>query len=402
MVAKQTDFNNDQVLFRSFSPGGTSLVSDEDYYSATHAASLVAGSGAGPHDSVALDKLLAGKRVSVGPYIGSQFEGLSGSASPQDLETLFQLITLYATQPMIDSVYFDTYVDRLRDAAENRLLDPDTLFFDEVRRILFQDHYRRRPLTVELLEELDMERALAVYGDRFADLGDSTFVFVGAFDWDALRSLTETYLASLPTAGRTEQWRDPNIDPPSSLEDHEVYFGIEPRSTTILIFAGDFDWSLEESLAVALMGEILQIRLREEIREELGGTYGVSVSASTSSIPDSEYQIYAYFGSDPDRVEELFAAIQRELNWLIDGGEQKYLDTAKELFRSSREEQVEENSFWIGQIRTLLQRGLPLDTINSYLDRLDAVTLEEVSAAAERYLTLDQYIRVVLFPQEEE
>jgi zinc protease len=402
VVAKQTDFNNDQVLFRSFSPGGTSLVPDEDYYSATHAASLVAGSGAGPHDSVALDKLLAGKRVGVSPYIGSQFEGLSGSASPQDLETMFQLITLYATEPKIDPVYFETYVTRLRDAAENRLMDPDTLFFDEVRRILFQDHYRRRPLTVEILDELGMERALAIYADRFADIGDSTFVFVGAFDWDALRSLTETYLASLPTSGRTEQWSDPNIDPPATLEDHEVYFGIEPRSTTILIFAGDFDWSLEESLAVALMGEILQIRLREEIREELGGTYGVSVSASTSSIPDSEYQIYAYFGSDPDRVEELFAAIQRELNWLIDGGEQKYLDTAKELFRSSREEQVEENSFWLSQVGTLRQRGLPLDTINSYLDRLDAVTLEEVSAAAERYLTLDQYIRVVLFPQEEE
>ena len=402
VVAKQTDFNNDQVLFRSFSPGGTSLASDEDYISATHAASLVAGSGAGPHDSVALDKLLAGKRVAVSPYIGSQFEGFGGSASPQDLETLFQLITLYATDPNIDPVYFETYVTRLQDAAENRLMDPDTLFFDEVRRILFQDHYRRRPLTVELLDELDMERALAVYTDRFADVGDSTFVFVGAFDWDALRALTETYLASLPVSGRAEQWQDPNIDPPSGLIDEEIYFGIEPRSTTILIFAGDLEWDRQEALIIALMGEILQIRLREEIREELGGTYGVSVSASTSSIPDSEYQVYAYFGSDPDRVEELFAAIQRELNWLIDGGEQKYLDTSKELFRSSREEQVEENSFWLGQIRSVLQRGEDFAVINSYLDRLDAVTLDQVSAAAERYLTLDRYIRVVLFPKEEE
>ena len=402
VVAKQTDFNNDQVLFRSFSPGGTSLVADADYVSATHAAALVAGSGAGPHDQVALDKLLAGKRVGVSPFIGAQFEGFSGSASPQDLETLFQLLTLYATDPRIDPVYFDTYMDRLRDNAENRLLDPDTLFFDEVRRILFQDHFRRRPLTIELLEELDVERALAVYGDRFADLGDSTFVFVGAFDWDALRALTETYLASLPVSGRAEQWQDPNIDPPATLEDHEVYFGIEPRSTTILIFAGDLDWSLEESLTVALMGRILDIRLREEIREELGGTYGVSVSATTSSIPDSEYQVYAYFGSDPDRVEELFAAIQRELNWLIDGGEQKYLDTAKELFRSSREEQVEENSFWLNQMRAVLQRGHDFDVINQYYDRLDAVTLEQVAGAAERYLTLDRYIRVVLFPQEDE
>ena len=402
VVAKQTDFNNDQVLFRSFSPGGTSFVADEDYVSAIHAAALVAGSGAGPHDLVTLDKLLAGKRVAVSPFIAGQFEGFSGSASPQDLETLFQLITLYATDPQIDPVYFDTYVDRLRDTAENRLLDPDTLFFDEVRRILFQDHFRRRPLTVEMLKELDMDRALSIYADRFADLGDSTFVFVGAFDWDALRSLTETYLASLPVSGRAEQWQDPNIDPPATLEDHAVYFGIEPRSTTILIFAGDFDWSLEESLTFALMGRILNTRLREEIREELGGTYGVSVSASTSSIPDSEYQVYAYFGSDPDRVEELFAEIQRQLNWLIDGGEQKYLDTAKEIFRSSREEQVEENSFWLNQMRAILQRGDEFEVINQFNDRLDAVTLEQVAAAAQRYITLDRYIRVVLFPKNNE
>ena len=99
VIAKQTDFRNDEVVFRSFSPGGHSLVSDDDHVSALHAAQLVSESGAGPHNSVTLDKLLAGMRVSVSPYIGELFEGFGGSASPEDMETLFQLITLYSADP---------------------------------------------------------------------------------------------------------------------------------------------------------------------------------------------------------------------------------------------------------------------------------------------------------------
>ena len=122
---------------------------------------------------------------------------------------MFQLVTLYATDPRIDPVYFETYTARMRDVAETRLTDPDEVFFDKVRDVLSQGHFRRRPLTLELVEEINMERALAVYSDRFADIADSTFVIVGAFDWDTLRSFTATYLASLPNSGRIEEWRDP-------------------------------------------------------------------------------------------------------------------------------------------------------------------------------------------------
>ena len=137
-----------------------------------------------------------------------------------------------------------------------------------------------RPLTVEVLEELSMETAETVYSDRFADLGDATFVFVGAFDWDTLRTLTTAYLAALPAAGRAEQWRDVGIDPPPGLEDHVVRSGVEPRSRTALVFAGDMDWSRREALTLDVAGEILGIRLRERVREALGGTYSINVYTS--------------------------------------------------------------------------------------------------------------------------
>ncbi len=401
VIAKQTDFQNDEVLFAAFSPGGHSLVSDEDHVSALYAADIASGSGVGLHDSVTLDKLLAGKRVSVAPYVGALFEGLSGNASPEDLETLFQLITLYVTEPRFDPTYFSTYEARLRTSAETRATDPDSVFFDKANTVLAQNHHRARPLSLEVLAELDLERAKAAYAERFADFSDATFVFVGAFDWDVLRDLTSRYLASLPTTGRVETWVDHDVDPPPGVEEHVVRKGIEPRSRTILIYAGDALWTREEALTATVAGEILGTRLRERVREELGGTYAISVRASISAIPDSEYLLYILFGSDPARVEELTAEVAVEVSWLRDGGEQSYLDTAKEQLRTSREEQLRENSFWLNQIRDATQRGESLGEISGFDERLEALTLEEVAAAARRYLIDDRYIHIVLLPEEE-
>ena len=401
VIAKQTDFRDDEVEFRAFSPGGHSLVADEDHVSAIYAAQLIGGSGVGPHDNVALEKLLAGKRVSVSPYIQELFEGFSGSASPEDMETMFQLITLYATEPRLDQAFFARYEARLRSVAEFNAAEPDAVLFDKANTVLSQEHFRARRLTVELLEELNLERAEAVYADRFADLSDATFVFVGAFNWDALRSLTETYLASLPTTGRAEEWVDHDIDPPMGIEDHVVRSGIEPRSNTVLVFTGDMEWSRQEVLTLDVAGEMLGIRLRERVREELGGTYSIGVNAGGSSLPDAEYLVSVIFGSDPARVEDLFQEVMAEVDWLREGGEQSYLDTVKKLLHTSRQENLRDNGFWINQIRAAAQRGESFAAIVGFDELLDGLTLENIAAAAQRYFTNDSYIRVVLLPEEE-
>ena len=400
VIAKQTDFRNDEVVVGAYSPGGHSLVADADHFSARYAAVLVGGSGAGPHDNVTLDKLLAGKQVSVSPYIGELFEGFSGSASPEDMETLFQLITLYATEPRLDPVFFERYQSALRSLAETSSAQPDALFSDTVNTVLSQGHLRRRPLTLELLEEFSSERAEAVYADRFADLGDATFVFVGAFDWEDLRSLTATYLASLPTTGRVEQWRDVGIDPPAGLEDHVVRSGIEPRSRTTLVFAGDMEWSRQEALTLTVAGEMLQTRLRERIREQLGGTYSIGVNAGSRTLPDAEYEVAIFFGSDPSRVEELLGEVLAQVEWLRAGGEQRYLNTAKELLSTPRQEQLRDNGFWLNEIQIATQRGESFTEINRFDELLEALTLEQVAAAAQRYFTGDRYVRVVLLPED--
>ena len=400
VIAKQTDFRNDEVLMAATSPGGDSLAADEDYVPAFTAAFIATGSGAGVHDQVTLDKLLAGKSVSVSPSIGELFEGLYGEASPRDLETLFQLVTLYATAPRFDPTYFASFQSRLRSQIENRDAAPQAVFNDRLRSVLAQEHFRARPLTLELLEELSLERSRAVYEDRFAEFGDFTFIFTGAFDWEELRELSAAYLAALPATGREEQWRDVGIDPPPGVVEETVRRGLEPLSTTVLVFAGAMEWSRTEALTLTLLGEILQIRLRESIREELGASYSYGVGGSGQALPDQEYEVFVAFDSDPERADELLDAVFTEVEWLQAGGEQSYLDKAKELLRSGREEQLRTNHFWLNQIRVAVESGEPFSVIDGFEQRLNSVTLDDVAAAARRYLLRDRYVRVVLLPEE--
>ena len=400
VIAKQTDFRNDEVLLTATSPGGTSLVADRDYIAAITADAIVAGSGAGVHDRVALDKLLAGNTASAEPYIGALFEGFSGSSSPDDLETLFQLVTLYATAPRFDPTFYASYSSRLRSRIENRRAQPEAVFADTIRSALNQDHFRSRPFTLGTLDEMSLERSTAVYEDRFADFGDFTFIIVGAFDWDQLRTLTGRYLAALPSAGRREQWRDLAIDPPPGVVDRAVRKGIEPRSRTRLVFAGEMDWSRREALALAALKEMLQIKVRDRIEQDLGSTYSIYVGASASLLPDPEYLVFVDFGSDPARADELLEEVFGSIDWLAGGGDQEYLDKAKELLSGAREEQLRRNGFWLGQIEAVVERGEEFSAITGFDNRLAALTLDEVVGATQRYLGRDRYVRVVLLPEE--
>jgi len=146
---------------------------------------------------------------------------------------------------------------------------------------------------------------------------------------------------------------------------------------------------------------MLQIRLRETLREALGGTYSVGAITRASRLPDPEFLFYVIFGSDPARADELFDAIFEEIAWLRDGGEQDYLDTVKELLRTNREDDLRDNRFWLNRIRNTRQRGDLFEAVSEYDVRLDELTLEQVAAAARRYLPMDRFIRVVLYPQDE-
>ncbi len=403
VLLKPTDYKEDQVLFYARSPGGTSLAPDEEYLSAAWAATVVSMGGIGELSAVDLQKRLAGKIVSVGPTVGELQEGLSGNASPQDLETLFQLIYLNFTAPRRDSTAFLSFVSRMRTVLENRSADPEAVYSDSLSVILSQGHFRRRPPTPEMLDEIDLDRALAFYRERFADAGDFVFTFVGSFEPDTIRPLVERYLGALPAAGRAEKWRDVGVEPPAGIIRQVLRKGLEPKGRTTLVFTGPFEFERRNRYLLQSTVEVLRIMLRETLREDLGGTYGVSVNAAPTRDPKTRYSLRISFGADPERLEELTRAAFVTIDSLAAyGASDENLAKVKEMQRRQRETDLKENGFWLSIIDYYDRYGEDLGLIAAYDQLVQGLTGEAIGEAARAYLPPDRFVQVSLVPEEAE
>jgi zinc protease len=399
VILKPTDFKEDEVLVTGFSPGGNSLSSLDEHMSATIAAQVVAMGGVGTFGMVDLQRKLAGKAVSVSPSIGELTEDISGTASPKDLETLFQLIYLFFEAPRKDPTTFQTLTGQMEAFLPNRTADPAEVFGDTVQVTMTQGHPRARPLSLETFREVDLDEAFAFYQDRFADASDFTFVIVGSVDPDEIRPLVETYLGGLPDLDREESWVDLDIDPPTGVVEKEVRKGLEPQSQTRIIFTGPFEFSYDNRLGVRVMTSILETRLREVIREDMSGTYGVSVARSYDPIPEPRYSISISFGSDPQRVEELAGAVFDVIRELQENGPTpEDVQAVTEQERRTKETNLLENGWWISQLRYSYLYGQdPLLLLDE--SRMERVTPESVRRDANLWLRLDNYVRVTLLPE---
>ena len=401
VVLKPTDFKADVVQMLGYSPGGTSLVDDDTYRATQLATAVIGSSGVGAFDETALGKALAGKAVGVNAYISEDEEGLRGSASPDDLEALFQLTYLYATAPREDPTALASLQQRYGAFLATRSNSPEAAFQDTLTVTLTQDHPRRQPVSMDVLQRADLARSIALYRDRFADFDDFTFIFVGAFEPDDLRPLAEAYLAGLPSLPRTDVPRDVGVDYAEGVVKKVVRRGTEPKSQVSLVFTGALpDYRFETVARVSALADVLQTRLREDLREERGGVYSVRVAPSLRRTPDPEYAVSINFGADPDRVDELIGAVLDGIRSLQeDGPEARYVDNVHEAARRSQETALRDNGAWVAWLAEATRHDLSLDETIAQTTLQRAVTAEDVQRTARTLFDLDNYVQVVLVPE---
>lgn len=399
VVLKPTPFKQDEIVFRAFSPGGSSLAPDADFVPASTAAQVVSAGGVGELNAIDLRRVLSGVAANVSPSIGTYEEGLSGGGSPKDLEALFQLIYLRFTQPRADAQLFDVMRDQTKAALANQAASPDFAFSEALNSVLTQDHPRARSMTPALVDDMNLARSVAFYRDRFADASDFTFVFVGTFDVATMRPLVERYLASLPSIRRDENWRDIGLRTPRGIVERRVDSGIEPRSQSRLVFLGPFEYNQAHRTAIRAMTMVLQTRLRNVLREDLGGTYSVGVSASYTRIPQQEYRITISFGSDPGRTQALQDRVFEEIERFKTGGpSERDVNDVREALVRELEGGRTQNGYLLTQISGRYQNNESVEQFFQIGDTYRAVTADDIQQAARRYLDTNNYVRVTLMP----
>jgi zinc protease len=400
VVLKPTDFKADEILFRATSPGGTSLAKEEDHLSADPASSLVGIGGVGSLSNIELGKTMTGKVASASASIGQLEESLSGRAAKKDLEAMFQLIYLRVMEPRADPVLFGVMMGQMKTIMANQMASPEFAFSEKINKIMTQDHPRARTPTPEQLSNVSLDTAMRFYKERFADMGDFTFVFVGSLEPDVMRPLVERYLASLPSTGRKETWRDIGVREPDGVIEDEVRKGIEPKSQTAIMFTGPMDYNQEQRVAIRAMAEILQTRLRETLREELGGTYSVSAGATSDNRPRETYQVSVSFGSDPSRTAALGQRVFEEIEaFKTNGPTEKQVNDVKAAMLKDFEANIKLNGYVLNQTSLKYQNGEAPETLLDVPSYYEKLTPAAIKAAANTYLNTKRYVKVVLLPE---
>jgi len=400
---KPTDFKNDEISFNAFSPGGTSLYSDAEYESANRASSLISNSGVADYNSVQLSKYLTGKQVRVTPYISERTEGFSGSATPKDLETALQLVYLYFTKPRKDAEVFNGLLSQEKATLANRSNDPPSVFSDTVTAVLGNYSVRRTGPSIEKYDKINLDRAFEIYKDRFADASDFTFTFVGSFDVEKLKPLLELYLGGLPSTKRVESAKDLGIHIPAGKIEKKVFKGQEQKSTVRLTFSGVYQYSETENDLLDALSDVLNIKLIERLREDESGVYGVGSRASYSKYPENRYSFSISFGCGPENVEKLISSALDEVKKIRDNGAlQVDVEKIQAEERRLTEVQMKENGFWLGYLTGQFQNNENPEQILTYLDDIKKITPEALKVAANKYLSGDNFVRLVLYPDKKE
>ena len=400
VVLKPTTFKQDEILFRAVSAGGTSLASDEDFIAADTADAVIAQGGIGSLSRLDLEKVLAGTTASVRANIGDTEEGLGGGAARKDLETMFQLIYLTFTAPRADPVAFGVLTDQLKVALANRQGQPDALFNEALDAALSQNHPRTQPLTPAGIERMDLGKSLAFYKERFANAGDFTFFFVGSFDLATMQPLVERYLASLPSQNRREEARDVGIRPPAGVVEKEVRSGIAPRSQVSIVFTGPFQNDEQHRVIATAMGDTLAGNLQRTLREDLGGTYGVSVAPAFSKRPRSEYRLTITFACDPARTESLIRTAFQVIDaYKRSGPSPGQVADARSALARDLEANLASNSYLLNRILFKYEFGENVNEIFDMRPFFEQVTVAALRQAAMEYLDTNRYVEVTLVPE---
>ena len=398
---KPTDFKNDQVMFSLATQGGTSLAESDKYPEAQLSTALVGLSGVGGHNAVELQKLLAGKIAGASPFFSLSTQGISGSSTPANLEIGLQLLNLSFTAPGDDPEAFGLIKRQLEAAYANRESNPNTVFGEKVAAVNTSNHYTARPLTTARIQSLDRGAMASFYKARFANAADYTFFMVGAFNVDEAIPLVARYVGSLPSTGTaSSRFKDVGITFPASVEKATVEKGREPKATTVLSFSADPPLEENEQGRVEAATDVLEIALRDILREELGETYSVSVGLSQRLPQKSGGSIGVSFGSAPENVDRMLDRVMQEVRRLQQEGPSADLtNRAKESARRSYETSMKQNGYWIGRLQSAKLLGRDPRLMLTRLQRIDAVTPAVLQDAFKKYFPMDRYTVVTLLPE---
>ena len=398
---KQTDFSNDEIKMDAWRWGGITKYPVEDKMNVTNATTAIQVMGIRDLSPTDLRKFLSGKTVSATPYLNSNDEGIEGSSSVKDFETFLQLVHLYFTQPRLDSSLFKGFISSQKSSIENMKANPNFYFADTLNKIQYKDHpWAPNFPSAADYDKINLARAFAIYKEIYGNAYGMHFTFVGNIDPIKAKPLIESYLGSLPGIAKEIKFNDVGLRPVKGLVEAYVNKGAAKQSRVTIIFSGESKYSLDESLKLDALTEVLNIKIIETLREQMSGIYGGGMRGSLNNRPYNNYNITIGFPCGPENVDKLTTALFKILNDAIEKGiEQKDLDKVKETLKKQNQDRLTRNEFWLDALsKAFIEKDDPTWHLE-YTQKVDALTTNELQQLAKKYFDMKNYIKAVLNPE---
>ncbi len=399
---KKTDFKNDEVLFQAYSPGGNSLIDLEELKKSNYALMFVNSTGVAGMKPTELQKFKSGKIYNVNASVGTYEEGFNGTAAPKDLEYMFQMIHLLAADLNKDEEAYQSNLTRMKGFIGNFLSMPSMYFNEEVSEYRNKGNERHFGFpTVEKLDAADYELAYKQYRERFADIGDFHFFFIGNIDEEKIKEYSKTYIASLPSIDRSDEPKYSDFRPKDEKDQLIVKRGNDPKSSVRIQWEEEVNYEDVNKLAAKALGEALTIKLIEKLREEESGVYGVGASSRLSKYPYGKFSLSISFPCGPENVDKLTEAALAEVEKIKENGiEEDDLQKVKENMLVQYKEDTKTNRFWLTQLVRAEREGNDPNDIMEFEEKVKALKGEEIHEIAKAYLD-ENYFQAILMPEDE-
>ena len=402
VVVLPTEYKKDQVLFSLEKDGGLSLVADEDMpsFEDNIFGLFQRNSGVSEFSGTDLQKMLAGKNVSVRPYIGSLRHGISGSASPKDLETAFQLMYLYFMDPRFDETEYQTGIEQIKAVLPNLESQPSFKFQNEMIKTIFGNSPRRPIVNDEVIEKASLATIERVYRSLFRDVAGATLYITGNVDMETLKPMVEKYAGSLTKGKKATSWTDAGADVvKGEITNH---FNVEmetPKTTVLQVYTAYFPYSVKNSVMLEAAKYILDMIYTDTLREEEGGTYGASVGSTMQNEPEAMAMIQIYFDTNPEAAARLIkSAVDGLKNLAADGPTEEQLNRAIENAKKNLPESRISNSYWHDALMYWNRYGMDYD--KEFETAISEISAENIKAVLNEVLSQNNFIEIVMSPEE--
>ena len=401
VIIKKTDFKADEIIMKGVSPGGSSLFPDSEIININGLDAVSVG-GLGNFSAVELEKVLAGKRASVGYGIGDKTESVNGYCSPKDFETMMQLTYLTFTAPRRDDDAFASYKNRNKAAWLNQEMNPMTAFGDSVTYALRMGHPRTLRVKSDMVDKMDYDKILAMYQDRFKDASDFTFIFVGNVDIEEMKPLIAEYLGTLPSINRKESFKDNKIEYRKGVYKNEFIREQETaKASNFVSFIGTCKYDLRNTILMDMTGQVMDLVYTEKVREDEGGTYSVYVGGNLSKYPKEIAGLQVIFDTAPSKREKLMKIIFAEIEHIAkEGPSETNLNKVKEFMLKKHTEDLKENGYWMGSIDEYLFTGM--NPVKDYEQIVNSITAKDIQKFADDLFKQKNEVEVSMISPEKE